>query len=79
MNIELITWRDAGGHEDDATWMAADDVDDENPIIKSVGWVVKETANNVTLAMDLAEDATTHTRSRIPIGMIVSREVLCVN
>lgn len=79
MQIEYITWRDAGGSEDDSTWMAADDVDDTNPIIISVGWVVKETDNNVTIAMDRADDDTTHTRSRIPKGMILSRQVLCIN
>lgn len=78
MNMELIVWRDAGGDADkDLSWADAVDVSDENPIIKSVGWVVKETENNVTIAMDLADDDMTHTRSRIPKGMIVKREVLC--
>lgn len=81
MKMELITWRDAGGDADkDLSWQSADDVDDENPIIQSVGWVVKETDNNVTIAMDLADDGMTHTRSRIPKGMIVTRvELLCIN
>jgi len=74
VNIELITWRDAGGEQEG--WQAPEDVDDVNPIIKSIGWVVKETENNVTLAMDLSDDGDTHTRGRIPKGMIVSREVL---
>lgn len=76
MKAELIVWKDAGGTEDDATWASAEDVDDENPIITSVGWVVRETANNLTIAMDLADDGQTHTRSRVPIGMIVSRTVI---
>lgn len=76
MKIEMITWRDAGGSDDDNTWKDTVDVDDENPIIQSVGWVVKETAHNLTIAMDLADDGQTHSRSRIPIGMIVSRQVL---
>lgn len=76
MKIELITWRDAGGSEDDLQWASAEDVDDENPIITSVGWVVKETDNNVTIAMDMADDGTTHTRSRIPKGMIVQRVII---
>ena len=81
MRIELITWRDAGSAEPDKdlSWAAEEDVPDENPIITSVGWVVRETANNVTLAMDRSEDNMTHTRSRIPIGMIVSRLVLKEN
>lgn len=74
MKIELITWRDAGGEQDG--WLDATDIDDANPIIKSVGFVVKETDNNITLAMDLADDGDTHTRGRIPKGMVVSRVVL---
>lgn len=87
MNIELITWRDAGsGNPDrDFTWASASEVDsDDNPIIRSVGFLVKETDNNVTIAMDLSDDNQTHTRSRIPKGMIISRQILiegrlCVN
>jgi hypothetical protein len=74
MQIELITWRDAGGEQDG--WQAPEDIEDTNPIIQSVGWVVKETENNVTLAMDLSDDGDTHTRSRIPKGMIVTREIV---
>lgn len=74
MRIELITWRDAGGEQ--GGWLEPADIDDENPIIQSIGWVCKETDNNVTLAMDLADDGDTHTRGRIPKGMIVSRVVL---
>lgn len=78
MKIELVTWRDAGSFDPDAdnTWASAHEVLDDNPIIRSVGWVVKETANNLTLAMDLSDDEQTHTRSRIPIGMVVSRLVI---
>lgn len=77
MRIELVTWRDAGSGdpEKDFTWADAEDVDDENPIVVSVGWVVRETVNNITLAMDRSGEQT-HSRSRIPIGMIVSRVVL---
>ena len=74
MKIELVTWRDAGGEQEG--WQDPSDIDDANPIITSVGWVVKETDNNLTLAMDIADDGDTHTRGRIPKGMIVSREVL---
>lgn len=74
MKIELITWRDAGGEQEG--WKSPDDIDDENPIIRSVGWVCKETDNNITLAMDWADDGDTHTRGRIPKGMIVSRLII---
>jgi hypothetical protein len=72
--LELVTWRDAGG--EDSGWKSPSDIGDDNPIITSVGWVVKETDNNLTLAMDLADDGETNGRSRIPKGMIVSRKEL---
>jgi hypothetical protein len=77
MHIERVTWRDAGqvDPDKDNCWAKPDDLADENPIVESVGWVCKETDNNVTLAMDHC-DGETHTRSRIPKGMIVSREVI---
>lgn len=56
--------------------MGPEEVDDANPIVVSVGWVVKETENNLTLAMDWADDNDNHTRGRIPKGMIVSRTEL---
>ena len=75
MQCELITWADAGGDEEDQTWMATADVKDDNPIVQTVGWVIKETKANVTVAMDYC-GGETHTRSRIPVGMIISRVVL---
>lgn len=77
MKIELITWHDAGSTEDDLSWADADAEGEEKDIaITSVGWVVRETAKYLTIAMDLSNDGQTHTRSRIPLGMIVSRVVL---
>lgn len=78
MKCELVEWRDAGSFDPDKdnTWAGIDEVEDENPIIRSVGWVVKETANNVTIAMDLSDDMQSHTRSRIPLAMIVRRTIL---
>lgn len=76
MKCELITWHDAGSDEDDLTTWSDDPGDGEDIVIQTVGWVVKETAKYVTVAMDLADDGQTHTRSRIPVGMIVSRKVL---
>lgn len=74
MKVELVIWRDAGGESDG--WEPPEAISDDNPLIKSVGWVVKETPNNVTLAMDISADGDTHTRGRIPTGMIVSRTVI---
>lgn len=74
MRIELITWRDASSEADG--WKTSEELDDDNPIIQSVGWVVKETAANMTLAMDRADDDENHGRGRIPLGMVVKREEL---
>lgn len=75
MKAELITWEDAGG-EQDGGWQDPDDVDTTNSVIQSIGWVIKETEKNVTLSMDLSDDGQTHTRSRIPKGMIIARKEL---
>jgi len=77
MKIELVTWNDAGSNEADLSWAATgEEGEDEDIVIRSVGWIVKETAKYLTLAMDLSDDGQTHSRSRIPIGMIVGREIL---
>lgn len=59
-----------------ADWRQPEDIDDDNVLITSVGYVCKETKANVTLAMDLSEDGDTHGRSKIPVAMIVSREII---
>lgn len=76
--LELIEWYDAGGEA--IGWLPANDVDgDDTPLVTSVGWVVKETDRNVTLAMDLCEDGETNTRGRIPKGMIRNRTKISIN
>jgi hypothetical protein len=74
MKIEIITWRDAS--EDEAGWKPSEDIDDEHYVVTSVGFVVKETEANLTLAMDLGPDGYNNGRGRIPKAMIVSRQVL---
>ena len=76
MKVELICWSDAGSTEQDLAWAYSDDSEEEDILIQTVGWVVRETPKFLTVAMDLSDDGQTHTRSRIPIGMIVSRTVL---
>lgn len=78
LSLELIEWYDAGGEA--IGWLALSDVDgDDTPLVRSVGWVVKETERNITLAMDLAEDGETNTRGRIPKGMIKNRVPININ
>ena len=72
--IELIEWRDASN--DTEGWQSDDALDDDNCIIRSVGFVVKETDNNLTLAMDEDESGHTNGRGRIPKSLIISRKVL---
>lgn len=72
--LELVKWRDA--YNDGESWKDEKDIDDQHYLVTSVGFVVKETENNLTLAMDIGEDGMTNTRGRIPKGMIVSRTVI---
>lgn len=75
MRIERVKWKDASG-DDESGWTDPHDLVDADTIIDSVGWVAKETDNYLTLAMDLDPNGATHTRGRIPKGLIVSRDVL---
>jgi hypothetical protein len=74
MKIEIVVWRDAGS--DDTGWEQPEETKDIDHIITSIGYVVKETDNYLTLAMDVHTDGSTNGRGRIPKGMVVSREVL---
>ena len=74
MNIELVIWRDA--HTDNESWISSQDLEDYDHLVHSVGFVVKETDKNLTLAMDLDGAGQTNGRGRIPKSLIVSREVL---
>ncbi len=78
MKIELITWFDAANDAEDG-WKAVDDIIDEDTVVQSVGWVVKETERYITVAMDLCADGDTHGRGRIPKGMVTARRVLLDN
>lgn len=76
MKIELVVWHDAVAGDAQEGWSSPEDIEEEEYIVTSVGWVIKETEANLTLSMDCAADGQTHTRGRIPKGMIVSRKVL---
>ena len=73
MRIELVIWKDASAHEG---WESAEDTHDDDYVITSIGFVFKETENNLTLAMDIAEDGTSNGRGRIPKDMIIKREII---
>ena len=72
--LELVTWIDAGA--DVVSWQYSDDLDDDNHLITSVVFVVKETEKNLTIAMDMGEDGSSNGRSRIPKVLIQSRKLL---
>ena len=73
--IEVVKWIDAIG--DGKGWETKDNLDDEDYVVSSVGYVVKETDKYLTLAMDLGPgDGQTNGRGRIPKGIIISRKVI---
>jgi hypothetical protein len=74
LRIELVKWKDAS--DDAPGWQSAKDIVDSEHFVESVGWVLKETENYLTLCMDVDADGDTHTRGRIPKSLIVSREIL---
>lgn len=78
IKIEVIAWHDAGKDTGkDCDWKATEDLEDEDIVVKSVGFVVRETDKYVTLAMDYIEaDDSSNDRSRIPKGMIISRKII---
>ena len=74
MQIEIVIWRDAS--EESCGWQSPEEIDDDHYLVTSIGFVVKETKDNLTLAMDLGSDGQTNGRGRIPKLMIVSRKVI---
>lgn len=74
--VELVVWRDASN--EDGGWQAPEDIEDDHYLVNSVGFVVRETDANLTLAMDVAADGQTNGRGRIPKTLIVSRTVLTI-
>lgn len=78
MKIELIAWHDAGKDTNkDCDWKQASELEDDDIVVQSIGFVVKETDKYVTLAMDYIEaDDSSNDRSRIPKGMIISRKII---
>lgn len=72
--IEIVTWWDASTEHG---WKSLSEIDDDDPVITSIGFVVKETANNITLAMSVDDDDDdTNGRGRIPKPMIKSRTII---
>ena len=74
-HMEIVKWRDA---QDDQGWKTSIDVDDKNTIITSIGFVIKETKLNLTLAMDMADDGMSNGRGRIPKVLLISRRRIAV-
>lgn len=71
--IVCITWNDASS--DDNEWKKEDDLDDNDEIVTSVGFLVKETKKFVWVASS-TYDKYNNNRTKIPIQMCLSREVV---
>lgn len=66
-----ICWLDAADHED--TWVSqkdAEDFNDSDYEVKSIGYLVKRTEKYITIASDIGVDGTLGTVRKIPLGMV---------
>lgn len=74
MKLVLVRWKDAYSH--DAGWKNTDTVRRKRaPRAKSVGWIIKETVDEITIASSFIEDECDGDVV-IPKGMITKIEEL---
>lgn len=71
--IVLVKWNDASS--DDNEWKHEEDLDDNDEIVTTVGYLIKETKNFIWIACSTYEKYNNN-RTKIPLGMLVSKEVL---
>ena len=71
--IVRVLWNDASSDVDE--WHEEDDLDDGDEIVTTVGFLVKETKKFIWVACSTYEKYS-NGRMKIPLSMIVSREVL---
>lgn len=79
MNIEVICWRDAAQWDDDH---GEEVFDCEGVVVKSVGFVTRETDDRVYLTRDIDYSGGTTPYRRtieIPKGMILSRRLFAAD
>lgn len=70
MQLVLVSWRDAEAQID---WQRVDDIQISQPIVYSLGWLVKETKEVIIIAADLApgeRGLDINRRLEVPKGMI---------
>lgn len=73
--VEIIQWRDAHAPKP-MEWAEAKDLECKPVIVTSCGFVVKENASGVVLALDSSDDGDFHSAGFIPKEAIISRKVL---
>ncbi len=66
-------WRDAQTYD---TWHELSEIEDECPLICSVGFLVKSTKDIIVIATTVAMDGMSNAGISIPIGMIEKMEKL---
>lgn len=71
--IVCITWNDASS--DDNEWKHEEDLDDEDEIVTSVGYLVKETKKFVWVASS-TYGKYNNNRTKIPIQMVLTKEII---
>lgn len=75
--LVAVVWNDAASNSE--TWVTLAEIAGPEQVI-TVGWLVKEAADSITIAGSVANEAihneTVGNTMTIPIGMIVSRHVL---
>ena len=71
--IVKITWNDASS--DDNEWKHEEDLDDNDELVTTIGYLVKETKNFVWIASSTYERYNNN-RTKIPKLMVMSKEVL---
>ena len=72
-----VIWHDAADRKE--TWSDAEDIEefgDELVEVISVGWEVKRTKQYLTIAGDKANDGSYGRVCKVPLGMVLSVEIL---
>tara|TARA_R110000787_G_scaffold19874_15_gene59183 strand:- start:3737 stop:3961 length:225 start_codon:yes stop_codon:yes gene_type:complete len=72
MHLEKITWLDS--HSPTATWVDPDEVRTSPCVIKSVGYVVRETKTAITIAASVSDEGIVNAPLTIPLVCITKRK-----
>jgi hypothetical protein len=71
----LVVWHDAHAVSDG--WWGVDESDDEPCRIETIGWLIPDAkADHVVVAQSLAADGDLYHVFAVPVGMVVSVQIL---